>query len=102
MLPLTTVSQSLTVVVPVYNGAATLPALIERLVPVASEPPVPFSGPLRTPSQIVDRVFGYALGRAPSPRERIAATNAVKDMSAGSVADLLWAVLMTPEFQLIR
>jgi undecaprenyl-phosphate 4-deoxy-4-formamido-L-arabinose transferase len=28
------VSQSLSVVIPVYNGAATLPALIDRLVPV--------------------------------------------------------------------
>ena len=36
MLPLSGVSQSLSVVIPVYNGAATLPALIDRLVRVAS------------------------------------------------------------------
>ena len=42
MLPLTTVSQSLTVVIPVYNGTATLPALIERLVPVARAAGAPY------------------------------------------------------------
>ena len=42
MLPLTTVSQSLTVVIPVYNGSATLPALIERLLPVARAAGAPF------------------------------------------------------------
>jgi glycosyltransferase involved in cell wall biosynthesis len=42
VLPLTTVSQSLTVVVPVYNGAATLPALIERLVPVVRAAGAPY------------------------------------------------------------
>ena len=42
MLPLTPVSQSLTVVIPVYNGAATLPALVERLVPVARAAGAPY------------------------------------------------------------
>ena len=75
---------------------------MERLVSVASELPVPFPGPLLTSSQIVDRVFQYALGRAPAPGERRAAGNALKVLSPASVADLLWAVLMKPEFQLIR
>ena len=34
MLPLTTVPESLSVVIPVYNGAATLPGVIDRLLPV--------------------------------------------------------------------
>ena len=42
MLPLTRVSQSLSVVIPVYNGATTLPALIERLVPVAGAAASPY------------------------------------------------------------
>ena len=75
---------------------------MERLVPVAAESPVPFPGPLQTSSQVVDRVFQYALGRAPSRRERAAAENSLKELSPGPVADLLWAVLMKPEFQLIR
>ena len=75
---------------------------MERLVPVSAELPAPFPGPLKTSSQIVDRVFQYALGRAPMPRERTAAEGSLKELSPGSVADLLWAVLMKPEFQLIR
>src|SRR5207249_2215025 len=45
---------------------------MERLVPVAAELPAPFPGPLKTASQIVDRVFQYALGRSPTARERAA------------------------------
>jgi len=52
-------------------------------------------------------VFRYALGRAPSGAERDAAQSALFDpahpdkISAEGLADLLWAVLMKPEFQLI-
>ena len=46
MLPLSAllnpVTQSLSVVIPVYNGAATLPALIDRLVPVIRAAAVPY------------------------------------------------------------
>lgn len=42
MLPLTAVSQSLAIVIPVYNGAATLPALIERLLPVVRASGAPY------------------------------------------------------------
>ena len=62
---------------------------------------------LKTVPQAVDRVFWYALGRAPSAAERQAAENALQDPahpnrpSAEGLADLLWAVMMKPEFQLI-
>ena len=42
MLPLTAVPQSLAVVIPVYNGAASLPALIDRLVPVVRATGAPY------------------------------------------------------------
>ena len=42
MLPLTAVSESLAVVIPVYNGAATLPALIDRLLPVVRAGGAPY------------------------------------------------------------
>jgi len=42
VLPLTAVSESLAVVIPVYNGAATLPALIERLLPVVRASGAPY------------------------------------------------------------
>jgi hypothetical protein len=85
---------------------------MERLVPVpASTAPtvarVPFSfvapGP-PSPTELVDRVFWYAMGRAPSPAERRVAEAAVQGqgkVSAAGLADLLWAVMMSPEYQLI-
>jgi hypothetical protein len=80
---------------------------MERLTPVAAETPLPAGPTLKTTGQAVDRVFWYALGRAPSAAERRAAESAVEDPahpghpSAEGLADLLWAVLMKPEFQLI-
>jgi hypothetical protein len=55
----------------------------------------------------IDRVFLHALGRAPSAAERRLASSAIADpsrpgrVSADGLADLLWALLMKPEFQLI-
>lgn len=80
---------------------------MERLTPVAAETPLPGGPALKTVPDAVDRVFWHALGRAPSANERRAAENAVEDParlgrpSAEGLADLLWAVLMKPEFQLI-
>jgi hypothetical protein len=55
----------------------------------------------------VDRVFWHALGRPPSPGERSIALSAIQSAerpgraSAEGLADLLWAVLVKPEFQMI-
>ena len=60
-----------------------------------------------TVEEAVDRVFWSALGRGPSADERAVAEPALRDsrrperVSAEGLADLLWAVLMKPEFQLI-
>ena len=80
---------------------------MERLVPPAPGTPLPPMAAVTTTAQAVDRVFQYALGRAPSPAERRLAEAALADPSrpgrpsAEGLADLLWAVLMKPEFQLI-
>ncbi len=80
---------------------------MERLTPVAAETPLPAGPALKTVPGAVDRVFWYALGRAPSAGERRASEIAIEDParpgrpSAEGLADLLWAVLMKPEFQLI-
>ena len=80
---------------------------MERLVPPAPGTPLPPMAAVTTTAQAVDRVFQYALGRAPSPVERRLAEAALADPSrpgrpsAEGLADLLWAVLMKPEFQLI-
>ncbi len=79
---------------------------MSRLLPPAPDLPAPFV-PVATVRATVDRIFWSALGRAPSVAERRLAEAAIADparpgkASAASVADLLWAVLMKPEFQLI-
>jgi hypothetical protein len=71
---------------------------MDRLTEVAPATPLPVVT-VKSAREAVDRVFWYALSRAPSEAEREAA-----EKSAGTpegLADLLWAVLMKPEFQYV-
>ena len=80
---------------------------MERLVPPAPGPPLPPGPVLTDVTETIDRVFRHALGRPPSAAERRAAEDALRDPARGSrpsaqgLADLLWALTMKPEFQLI-
>jgi hypothetical protein len=80
---------------------------MERLLPPAAGTPLPPPPVLQTVSEVVDRVFRHALGRPPSAVERQVAEEALRDPSgsgrpfAPGLSDLLWAILMKPEFQLI-
>jgi hypothetical protein len=75
---------------------------MERLTSVEPGTPLPVPAPLTSSKAIVERVFRYALGRAPSVEELRTAESALSPKpSSDSVADLLWAVMMKPEFQLI-
>jgi hypothetical protein len=80
---------------------------MDRLVPPAPGTPLPPGPRLTRATNVVDRVYWYALGRAPSAEERALAAAALADssrpgrVSAEGLADLLWAVLMKPEFELI-
>ena len=80
---------------------------MDRLTPPKPETPVEPEPVSTTISETVTRVFGYALGREPSAAERRTAEAALVDSahpgspSADGLADLLWAVLMKPEFQFI-
>jgi len=79
----------------------------DRLLPPGESVPLPSAAPPTDARALVDRVFWQALGRVPSDAERTVASKAVADrgrpgrLSPDGVADLLWAVLMKPEFQLI-
>lgn len=79
----------------------------ERLTAVVPGSPVPAPPELKTSKDAVERVFQYALGRAPSAKELDVSESALLDkahpdqVSAEGLADLLWAVMMKPEFQLI-
>ena len=90
---------------------------MDRLTPPLPGAPLPPNPPVTTIAEAIDRVFWHALGRAPSAAERRAAESALlvrrspgdggaspgggTRPSARGLADLLWAVTMKPEFQLI-
>lgn len=87
----------------VFDAAPNL----ERLIPPAAGTPLPPGPVVTTSAEAIDRVFWHLLGRAPAPAERRAAESALRDPAGGTppsaqgLADLLWAVTMKPEFQLI-
>jgi cytochrome c553 len=59
--------------------------------------------PKATPEQIAERIFLQALCRKPTAEELVAAKSLIGEKpTAAGVSDLLWAVVMLPEFQLIR
>ncbi len=80
---------------------------MDRLLPPSPDLPMPPAAPVTTVRATVDHIFWSALGRAPSAAERKIAEAAIADParpgkpSPDAVADLLWAVLMKPEFQLV-
>ena len=80
---------------------------MERLVPPTAGAPMPAPPLVASARDAVDRVFWTALQRPPSDSERRDAEAAIADprrrgrVSAEGLADLLWVVLMKPEFQLI-
>jgi Protein of unknown function (DUF1553)/Protein of unknown function (DUF1549)/Planctomycete cytochrome C len=81
---------------------------LDRLAPPTPDMPVPPLPVLETSVEAVNRVYWYLLGRAPSPAERQIGIDALRDPahpghpSSAGLADLLWSVIMTPEFQFIR
>jgi hypothetical protein len=61
------------------------------------------TNPKATADEIAEQVFVRALSRKPTADELAAARSLVGDKpTANGVADLLWAVVMLPEFQLVR
>ena len=79
----------------------------ERLVKVAPERPVPVPTGHMSAGQLIDRVFSFSLGRAPTARERTLVAGYLSDpahagtVSPDGLADLIWSVAMLPEFQLV-
>ncbi|MCX6622360.1 MAG: DUF1549 domain-containing protein, partial [Acidobacteria bacterium] len=80
---------------------------LERLIPVGSGAPSPPPPGNFTVDRLIDRVYWNALSRAPSVQERQFARQVLSDPgdparpSVNGLADLLWAITMLPEFQLI-
>jgi hypothetical protein len=80
---------------------------MERLVPPLPGAPLPPPPVLHTKGEVINRLFWHLLGRAPSAAERRIADAALTEPPAGDrpsprgLADLMWALTMKPEFQLI-
>jgi hypothetical protein len=79
----------------------------DRLVPPTAGTPLPPPPVLASAAEAVTRVYAHALGRAPNRNERRAAEAAMRDpanpsrQSADGLSDLVWALMVKPEFQLI-
>lgn len=77
----------------------------QKLVAAAGEPPVPRPAPISDPTSIVKRVYEAAYSRPPAEAELRIALGLVDRsgrVDREGLQDLLWAVVMSPEFQYIR
>ena len=78
---------------------------MEQLVRASEEVPVaPPAGPF-TEDTLTTRIFRHALSRDATPHERILARELLAksgQLSSDGLADLIWAVILQPEFQLIQ
>jgi hypothetical protein len=78
---------------------------LDRLLRVSGDPPTPLPQPSRDPKVLIDRLFWEALSRQPNPREAAIATKLlVKDgkVTQGGLEDLIWSLIMHPEFQYVE
>ena len=80
----------------------------DRLVKVSGDPPVPFKPGKYTPDSLTKYLYLYALSREPNEKEKQLAQDFLltppdsKKISVDGLEDLLWAILLTPEFQFIQ
>lgn len=78
---------------------------LERLLRVSGDAPTALPAPSRDPKVLIDRLFWEALARRPNPREVAVATKLlVKDgnVTQGGLEDLIWSLIMHPEFQYVQ
>ena len=73
---------------------------LERLLRVSGEPPTALPKPSRDPKVLIDRLFWEALSRKPNPREVTVAMKLLAQQ--GGLEDLLWSLIMHPEFQYVQ
>ena len=79
-----------------------------RLVKVSGTEPVPFATRKFTVDELIGEVYQRLLSRNPSPQERaiaqsfLAGAGPGRTISSDGLEDLLWALCLSPEFQLIQ
>jgi hypothetical protein len=77
---------------------------LERLVIASNEIPVPVKGSWRTPEELLREIYLNALSREPTPSELKIAMKLVMQngtVSREGLQDLLWVIVLSPEFQFI-
>ena len=80
----------------------------DRFVKVNGEPPVPFKPAKYKANSLIQYLYLYALSREPNEHEKLLAREflltppGTKKISVDGLEDLLWAILLTPEFQFIQ
>ena len=78
---------------------------LERLLRVSGDAPTALPAPSRDAKVLIDRLFWEALSRRPNPREVAVATKLlVKNghVTQGGLEDLIWSLIMHPEFQYVQ
>jgi hypothetical protein len=77
-----------------------------RLGRVSGEPPTPFVPEKFTVDSLISRIFLHALSREPNAEERKVAREYLRGprgrIPADGLEDLLWSVLLSPEFQFLN
>jgi hypothetical protein len=80
---------------------------MDELIRVTGATPAALPPALHSEEEVVNRLFRHALGRMPTAAEKKLALTAVDDPKhpgkpcAAGVADLLWSLAMSPEFQFV-
>jgi hypothetical protein len=77
----------------------------ERLLRVSGEPPTPVPAPERDARKLVERLYRQALSRGPNEQEMKIARELLANggkVTAGGLEDLIWSLIMHPEFQYVR
>jgi hypothetical protein len=72
----------------------------QRLLPVEGEPPVAQPQPTTDTQRLISRLYRHAYGRLPSNKERQIARQMAS--STDGLEDLLWSLVLSPEFQYVR
>jgi cytochrome c553 len=78
---------------------------LERLLRVSGDPPTVLPKPSRDPKVLIDQLYWEALSRRPNPREAAVAMKLLtKDgkVTQGGLEDLIWSLVMHPEFQYVQ
>ena len=72
----------------------------DRLLRISGEPPAPIPPVIKDQTALIDRLFWAALSRGPNPQETAVAKEFLGKQ--GGLEDLLWSLVMHPEFQYVR